>query len=275
MRSLLSVSILLFVFSLVGSASRASGDTPREAHEFSLVDTGHGLTLHKEMYILPYTYSDDYNGSETEVIFQLSAKHDLFGLFGSRLYVAYTQISFWQAYNAEASSPFRDTNYNPEIFYRFRESRLGSGSLGADAGFEHESNGQPVPLSRSWNQLYLAPFYHGNNWLTYVKLRYRIPEDAKETPDSALGDDNPDINDYLGYSDIHLYYYLPRGHLLHFLMRGYLGTDKGNVSLNYSVPMTHEEGTYFVVRLFSGYGESLLDYNKSINRIGVGFMFNR
>ena len=111
--------------------------------------------------------------------------------------------------------------------------------------------------------------------MVYVKARYRIPEDDKPFPESPEGDDNPDITDYLGHSDIHLYYALPKGLLLHFLMRGYIGTDKGNVSLNTSFPLTGDSDSFFLVRLFSGYGESMMDYNKSINRIGVGFMFVR
>jgi phospholipase A1 len=58
-------------------------------------------------------------------------------------------------------------------------------------------------------------------------------------------------------------------------MRGYIGTDKGNVSLNYSIPVARDSDTCLVIRLFSGYGESLLDYNRSITRIGIGLMFNR
>ncbi|MFO7609497.1 MAG: phospholipase A [Candidatus Krumholzibacteriia bacterium] len=243
-----------------------------ESVTFSLIDPGRGLTMHKELYALPYTHANRYHGAESEAIFQLSAKHDL---FGSRFYFAYTQISFWQAYDTGGSSPFRDTNYNPEIFYRHPESRVGAALLGFDAGAEHESNGQRLPLSRSWNLLYVAPYYHGERWLVYFKLRYRIPEDDKTSPDDPLGDDNPDITDYLGYSDLHLYYALPRGHLLHFLMRGYLGTSRGNVSLSYSFPFPGDMDAYLVARFFSGYGESLLDYDKSINRIGVGVMFDR
>ncbi|MCP4550033.1 MAG: phospholipase A [bacterium] len=265
-RLIASAALFLTILSLTSATAVA---TP---FEFPLIQTGRGLTLHKTMGILPFTYAEEYHGQQSEVIFQVSAKHNL---FGSRFYVAYSQISFWQAYDSENSAPFRDTNYNPEIFYRSREVNLGSGSLGVDVGFEHESNGQLVQLSRSWNLLYIAPFHHGDNWLAYAKLRYRIPEEEKETPDSPLGDDNPDITDYLGYSDLHLYYRLPREHLVHLMLRGYLGADKGNISMNYSLPLPRSEDSFLQLRLFHGYGESLLDYRQCITRVGIGIMFNR
>jgi len=261
----------LLILPLVCAAQNESA-TQSQPSVFSFIQTGRGLTLHKAMGVLPLTYSKDYNGAQTEVIFQLSAKQNL---LGSRFYLAYSQISFWQAYDSQNSAPFRDTNYNPEIFYRFKETDWGAGAIGGDAGFEHESNGQRMPLSRSWNLLYLAPFYHRDNWMVHVKLRYRLPEDEKETPTSPEGDDNPDITDYLGYSDIHLYYMLPKGNQLHLTVQGYLGTDKGNVSLDYSLPLPRSSSGYFWAHLFSGYGESLMDYNRSINRIGIGFLFNR
>ncbi len=241
-------------------------------YDFPLISVGTGLTQHKEMFFQPLTYANEYYGKQTEVIFQLSGKYQI---FRSRFYCAYKQISFWQAYDVGNSSPFRETNYNPELFYRFEEKSWGSGRAGADAGFEHESNGQAMPLSRSWNLLYAAPYYHGKQWLAYVKLRYRIPESPKETPGSAEGDDNPDITDYLGWSDIHFYYSFPNQHQVHLLVRGYIGTDKGIVSLNWSIPIPSLGNSFILVSGSSGYGESLADYNKSINRVGVGFMFNR
>jgi phospholipase A1 len=262
----------LLLFLVVLPAVSPAQESEPTAFEFSLIQTGRGLTMHKEMGVLPFTYAEEYHGAQTEVIFKLSAKHDL---FGSRLYLAYSQKSFWQAYDNSNSAPFRDTNYNPEIFYRFKEQKWGSGFYGGDAGFEHESNGQRMPLSRSWNLLYLAPFYHADKWMTYVKLRYRIPEDEKETPISPEGDDNPDITDYLGYSDIHLYFALPKGQLIHFLMRGYIGTDKGNISLDYSIPIPSSESGCLWMHFFNGYGESMLDYDKHITRIGIGILFNR
>jgi len=249
-----------------------SGTAETTPHEFSLIHTGPGLSLHKEMYILPYTYAEQYTGRNTEIVFQLSAKHRL---FGTRFYVAYSQISFWQAYDYKDSAPFRETNYNPELFYRFKESKWGKGTIGADAGFEHESNGQRVPESRSWNLLYFSPHYHGDRWLAYVKLRYRIPEEEKTDPTSPEGDDNPDITDYLGWTDIQLYYVFGNEHMVHVEVRGYIGTDKGSLGLVYSIPIPKSEGSYFMAQITNGYGDSLVDYNEHITRFGLGFMFNR
>jgi phospholipase A1 len=241
-------------------------------YPFPLVQTGPGLTLHKEMYVLPVTYAEAYHGQHTEVIFQLSAKHRI---FGSRFYFAYSQISFWQAYDFENSAPFRETNYNPELFYRFKETPRGTGAAGMDAGFEHESNGQPVPASRSWNLLYLAPYLRTADWLFYVKLRYRIPEEDKTSPDQVSGDDNPDITDYLGWSDLHFQYRFANNQFIHLQVRGWIGTGKGNVSLNWSPPLHGAKDTFFLVRFFHGYGESLIDYDRTITRVGAGLMFNR
>jgi phospholipase A1 len=248
----------------------SAADEPGEA--FQMIHTGAGLTLHKELFMLPFTYSDEYRGRRTETVFQLSAKYRL---FDTGLYVAYTQISFWQSYDYRNSSPFRDTNYNPEIFYRFEPRACQSGRLGADAGIEHESNGQLVPLSRSWNNVYLAPWYRRGDLLLYAKLRTRIPEPAKTTPDDAEGDDNPDLTDYLGHSDLHAYYRFAGGHQIHLTVRGVIGSGRGNVSAGYSCPLPRAEGSHLMLRLSHGYGESLMDYRKSINRVGIGFMFTR
>ncbi|MCP4571716.1 MAG: phospholipase A [bacterium] len=266
-RLLLPVLIILLI------PSGATATSEAEESTFSLVRTGRGLGLHKEMFIQPYSWSDDYYGSQSEVIFQLSAKHDL---LGSRFFLAYSQISYWQAYDKKNSSPFRDTNYNPEVFYRFRESPLGSGFLGADLGFEHESNGQRVPLSRSWNLAYGTGWFRTDDWFVHVKARYRMPEDDKETPDSPVGDDNPKITDYLGHSDVTVARLFGDGHQLRLLVRGYVGTDKGLLVLTWSHVLPRTDGnTYACLRLSNGWGESLMDYNRHNTRIGIGIMFNR
>ncbi|MBK6897705.1 MAG: phospholipase A [bacterium] len=235
--SLLALLVPLFV-----AASAAAGAAIAPAEDFQIIRTGPGLSPHKEIFLLPYTYCDEYHGRRAEAVFQLSAKHRL---FGSRFYLAYSQISFWQAYDIHNSSPLRDTNYNPEIFYR----------------------GAPTPYAAGW--------YQRGNLLLMLKLRYRIPESAKADPGDALGDDNPDITDYLGHSDVHLYYRPGKGHLAHLAVRGILDSGRGSAALHYSLPVPRSSDSFLVLRMSHGYGESLLDYRESITRFGFGVMFAR
>lgn len=70
------------------------------------------------------------------------------------LWFGYIQTSFWQANNREASSPFRETGYQPEIMAVAPLSLdlLGSKLRFVNLGLVHESNGQGFFLSRSWNR---------------------------------------------------------------------------------------------------------------------------
>jgi len=250
--------------------------TPVGAQEssesFQMIRTGPGLSLHKEMFMLPVTWSDEYNNARTEAVFQVSAKHRI---FNTPMYFAYTQISFWQAYDRNNSAPFRETNYNPELFYRTKRFPFYAGHVGADIGFEHESNGQKPPISRSWNLFYACPYYHRSNLLLYIKFRYRFPEDEKAFPEAAVGDDNPDITDFLGYSDVHLYYRFAWKHSIHFMIRGNMHTGRGGIVFDYSLPVPKSVMSFFILRVSHGYGESLVDYKRSLTRIGFGIMFAR
>jgi len=269
MRNVFPVTILSSLIIMTVLVSPSVG-AEQLLDRFQLTHAEGGLSLHKEMFMLPATLSDEYNGKQTEAVFQVSAKHRL---FGSRFYFAYTQISFWQAYDNYNSAPFRETNYNPEIFYRVNPYEFTKGELGSDIGFEHQSNGQRVPESRSWNLIYVTPYYCNSHVLVYLKLRYRIPEDDKESPEASSGDDNPDITDYLGYSDLDIFYKFPRSHTVHLRVRGNLNTGLGGFILNYNFPVPKSERSFFILRLSNGYGESLVDYNKSLTRFGVGIMF--
>jgi phospholipase A1 len=245
-------------------------ETPPES--FQLVQTAPGLSLHKDMFMLPVTLCKEYSGAQTEAVFQISAKHQI---FKTRIYFAYTQISFWQAYDRNNSAPFRETDYNPELFYRTKHIVLPSAFLGADIGFEHESNGQRPPISRSWNLLYFSPYYSRANLLLYLKVRYRFPEEKKKNPLDALGDDNPDITDFLGYTDLQVFYRLPWHHEAHLMLRGNPGKGRGEIILNYNIPIPKSDISYFIVRVSNGYGDSLVDYNRPLTRVGFGIMFSR
>lgn len=243
----------------------------RNADRYTISNAACGLSLHKAMFVLPATYSPDYPSSETELIFQISAKQSL---FGTNIFVGYTQRSFWQVYDSQRSRPFRETNYNPELFYRWIALDPDWLGWGADVGIEHESNGQDIPDSRSWNRIYFAPFRAKGKTGVYLKTWFRLPEDDKETPDDPKGDDNPDIDDYYGYTELHVQKQIGRQQLISGMFRINPATGKGALNLNYTIP-SNDGYLFYQVYLWHGYGESLLDYNDSVTRIGFGVALAR
>lgn len=139
------------------------------------------ITTHRRNYIFPISYnakpnkpafaniSSDNGPRDVEVKFQFSAKvnliEDLFGDTGD-LYFAFTQRSWWQAYNTDASSPFRETNYEPEVFINFDNAwrAFGWTNVRNRVALNHLSNGRSEPLSRSWNRVYLESMFQRGDW---------------------------------------------------------------------------------------------------------------
>ena len=159
------------------------------------------LYPYKKNYLLPATYdfhqTDDRNSFETA--FQISVEkpiaYNFFGLNES-ISAAYTQKSFWQT--AEHSSPFRETNYEPEVFIQFPYKST-STLKGYKVALNHVSNGKNDELSRSWNRVYLEGYFQLSNLFIIPKVWYRIPENGAD-------DDNPDIEDYYGNGDLTFLY---------------------------------------------------------------------
>ncbi|MGM0517731.1 MAG: phospholipase A [Pseudomonadota bacterium] len=239
------------------------------------------MRSYRPNYILPATYTPtdlsrpvyDFDPQHAETKFQLSFQFDWFNEPlgpGTSLYFGYTQLSLWQTYNTEllgedqdASSPFRETNYEPEMGlsvntdYRlaglsFRRARL---------SLIHTSNGQGGDRSRSWNRLALSTAFGRGNLAGRARVWYRLPE--------AEQDDNPDITDYMGHGDLVLAYKW-REQTLALTLRNNLDfTDnRGALQVDYSFPLNGRIKGY--VQYFNGYGESLIDYNRSVSRIGLG-----
>ena len=238
---------------------------------YSIISTVRGLSTHKSTFFFPLTYSPDYYGEDTEMVFQISAKQRL---FGTNLYLAYTQKSFWQFINEDESSPFRETNYDPEIFYRWIPDAERFNHWGADVGFEHESNGREYPSSRSWNRVYFAPFQAKGKHLAYLKLWYRIPEGDPSTDLDKTGDDNQDINDFYGYSELSFSRQIGGDQLLSGMLRGNARTGKGAVSFTWSIP-SNDGYAFYGATVFHGYGESLIDYNQKQTRLMIGILLAR
>ena len=260
----------------------------RMKKEIHVDQESHSLTAYKQNYILPYSYVTHQNPiysehgvfvNNAEAKFQFSFRFPLTTqsllVEGDGLDLAYTQKSFWQVYNSQ-SAPFRETNYNPELFYTMPlKFRPGGADTALRFGLEHESNGRgiinDVSLSRSWNRIYAKFIYAKDDYIIALRPWYRIPEGAKSSPTDPGGDDNPDIEKYLGYFDLTAalqYKNLEFSLLARDNLRSH--PNYGAIELGMSFPLYHKIRGY--AQWFNGYGESLIDYNHNINRVGIGFL---
>ena len=135
----------------------------------------------------------------------------------------------------------------------------------------HQSNGQGLPLSRSWNRIIAkAGFEQDGTYLLNASLWRRIAEDAS-------GDDNPDIAELVGRAELAGVWYINTDHTLAVTLRHSLKADaNGSVRLAwlYKLGNSGSNGERSGLRLhtevFSGYGDSLVDYNRKRTVLSVG-----
>jgi phospholipase A1 len=250
------------------------------------------LLTHRRNYVLPLSYANEPNddvfevGSSDfgedldnlEIQFQLSLKApiaDQIFLAEDSLFFAFTVRSFWQAYNREISAPFRETNYEPELFW---VTPVPWRILGGDAslfavGLVHQSNGRSQLFSRSWNRIYASVVWERWRYVFHFKTWWRVPEDEKDDPLDPDGDDNPDIEDYLGNFEFTIAY-RKYDHEVSVMLRNNLDRDdnRGAIQVDWTFPLQRRFRGY--VQFFNGYGESLIDYDAHIERIGVGILLS-
>ncbi len=227
---------------------------------------------HKDTYVIPFswTFNEIADRQQNEIKFQFSIKQPVFQYADYRLNFGYTQKSFWQAYDREKSSPFRETNYNPELFIEIPEFSTTMGKFNGSIGYEHESNGEVVPYSRSWDRLYLRVLFNYEVVGINYKLWYRLPEKEKENPDDAEGDDNPSIHEYYGNSQLELNLYIEET-LISLMSRISMSYGRGAIQFSISHPLPGDS-VYGYLQYWNGYGESLIDYDRSLTKIGLGIM---
>lgn len=203
-----------------------------------------------------------------EAKLQISLKtklaEDLIGDNGD-LWFGYAQSSRWQVYNGGISRPFRETNHEPELMLLWRtDYRLaGWHARFLNLSLNHQSNGRSLPLSRSWNRIMLSANLERGDWTLSLRPWWRIPE-------GGGNDDNPDIANYLGRGDLQL---VRRwgGQQLSVMLRHSLrsGRDShGALQVDYAFPIAGQLRGH--LQWFSGYGESMIDYNHRANYYGLG-----
>jgi len=235
------------------------------------------FSAHEPMYFV-------VGGDKPAAKFQLSFKYRLLDDGGTLtrqypqlrgLHIAYTQRSLWNI--TSASSPFYDTSYMPEFLFESLADDTGKHWgftwLGYQAAFQHESNGRDGAGSRSMNTFYIRPmmvFGDPEGWRLILRPKFFVYL-------GALGD-NEDIKNYRGHSELRAIF--GRNNRLSISVTGRIGQhfDKGSAQFDVSYPtefLTGNFATYLLAQYWTGYGESLLHYNRRSSTVRFGFSLAR
>lgn len=268
-------SLYTFIKNL--SPEQRSAIAERIKKEDKIANNQYGILLYEPTYILPFYYTTSpyqqiYQGLTPEnqrVMYsefkaQFSVQVPLISHFLSNdnsLNLAYTQDSFWQVY--AQSQYFRETDYAPEIFFR----RLQTNNFIWQLGLVHQSNGRGGEYERSWNRAYAEATYSGVNWAVSLKPWALIFQN--ESSDLH----NPDIAHYMGYGEARFLYKIGDT-TFSLTTRNNIESQftRGTEEFSFSFPLHgHFRGYIYA---FSGYGQSLIEYNHYTNAYGVGFSFN-
>lgn len=221
-------------------------------------------------------------GTNSEARVQISFRYQLFGSrtregqsasLGDGLYFAYTQRMFWDL--GADSSPFRNIDFQPEAFYVTPPKALSDKvTISAQVGLRHESNGRDGDASRSVNTVYIAPMaafsLGGDTRLTIAPRAWFYAGDLS---------DNPDIRRYRGNTGLSVEIGEENGLRLSTSSRFNFGSGKGSIGADVSYPLRRILGGgpdfYLFGQTFTGYGENLLDYNRRLTRLRIGFALVR
>jgi phospholipase A1 len=186
------------------------------------------------------------------------------------LWFGYTQQSTWQLFNGDISRPFRTTDHEPELIYVYpTDYQLPGGWRWryAGIGLVHQSNGQSLPYSRSWNRAYLMGGMElGDRFTLTGRVWQRLHE-------NALEDDNPDISDYIGRAELTGRWNLNRDNTLGVTVRNNLrDSGRGSIRLEWlkSISDSARSNLRFHTQLFHGYGDTLVDYNRKRTVLSIG-----
>jgi phospholipase A1 len=270
----------------------AAGDYLAKAWELD-ADSKRGtfvVRTYQPNFLLPAHYSSSINKApsspthpdggtfpqyrKAEAALQLSLRAKVLEnafLPNADLWFAYTQESIWQFWNGQDSAPFRSSDYQPEAIYVVpipdKTGDLGGGWRWrmVQAGIAHESNGYGLPLSRSWNFVYAGTTFTHDDIALSARFNQRLGE--------AGVDDNPHIADYIGSTELSASW-LPGENTMQLTGRtSFKSFKRGSLKLEWTHPVfaAKPDGLRYYVQLFSGYGETMLDYNHFQNSVGLGF----
>ena len=187
------------------------------------------------------------------------------------VWFAYSQQSYWQLFTPGISRPFRSTDHEPELMYVYPlQAGLAGWNLRyGGIGVVHHSNGQSLPYSRSWNRTYLmAGAEHGA-----LQLQGRL---WRRIDENRVDDDNPGISDYIGRAELQASWQPNADNHFNLTARHSLrSAARGSLRLEWSRTLwdggdNAPGGLQLYTGFFTGYGDTLLDYNRRRSVFTVG-----
>lgn len=235
-----------------------------------------GIAFYKPNYFLPiyYTGSPDNApylnhtpNNETlkkiETKYQISLKVPLWKYilgYPTSFYFGYTLLTYWQPYNHKGF--IRETDYEPDLFL---SNKLNCPLIGNwhinffNLGYVHQSNGDGNTMERRWDRIYVEAITTIDNWMISLRPWFIIHKTGS----------NDNIENFLGYARL-VFAYKFQEQVFAFEITN-LGTSPKRTTgnLTWSFPLTPYVKGY--AEVFSGYGQSLIEYNHRTNSVGVGF----
>jgi len=270
---------IFFLFICTGLYAQSSDKSSDKSADKNFFDEYITNTLHIEsyepVYFLPFLmdFTEHDDRDPIEVTFQVSFKKNIvqdITPLGFDMGIAFTQTIWWQLYTF--SNPIRETVYAPEFYFYFpfhRES--GEDGLfchGIKLAVAHKSNGQTGDNNRSWNRIFLDAPISIKSFMFIPRIWWSF---------KGIGNDSTeiDIPRYMGMCDLTVI-----SHWKKHVLRLYGRTNfnfkniKSALQVDYSYPIS-TAGFYLYIKYFLGYGESLLDYYRTVNKIGAGLSLSR
>jgi outer membrane phospholipase A len=218
-------------------------------------------------------------GTAPAAEFQLSLKYKVLDFKDdwdplTHFYFAYTQTSFWDLLTKDPS--FYDTSYKPSAFFYYPDVfQKDFFQLDLQLGGEHESNGRGGTMERSFNTIYLQP-----------KATFDLPGNLQLALQPRawfyiyVGDNNPDIAEYHGYADLlaALTWLDPNsGERIQLSTKFLIGDEGSHAGLLFDfrfnlvgMPVLRKFNPSIQVQYFTGYGQTLLQYDQPSHALRAG-----
>ena len=231
------------------------------------------LTPYNESYILLHP-------NDTKI--QTSFKYNVF----SQFYISYTQLIYWDLFSK--SSPFKDINCNPEIFYRLKFNNKFFVKF-LQAGYFHKSNGKDGIADRSMDRVNVT-----SSADIFVTSRVNVMWKQEYWYNFHVSSRNKDVFEYIGFQKQDLIVKLvqpltsaskvkvtDQALTVSWMVGGlnYRDTSRYSFAFGYQFRTFVSRiifKNYFhpllYVRYENGFWDSLANYNNRVNIIRVGFI---